>query len=355
MMRSDESRQPSSVAEDVEQKKKAEFLSGEALVVCVVAFYFVTSIALVLLNKVMFSEGSVGVRDAPLFLTWTQIVVAVLACLIIHVIKPNFASLDFFPFFEFDFKIALQVMPLTFMFLGMIIFNNLCLKYVEVSFYQVARSLSIVCNIIFSYTMLGQTTSRNAILSCVVVILGFWLGCSGEVNISFFGVFFGVISSVFVALYSIYIKKVLPAVGGNTWKLLIYNNMNSMIAMPILIILAGEVDEIGDSGQLFRRDFWVMTLIVGVFGFLINISTFLQVKYTSPLTHNVSGTAKACVQTLIGLWIWQNPVTSMGMFGTFLSIIGCFVFGAVRYYESLPPAEKAQASESEPLKLSTKA
>jgi len=43
-------------------------------------------------------------------------------------------------------------------------------------------------------------------------------------------------------------------------------------------------------------------------GFLINISTFLQIKHTSPLTHNVSGTAKACVQTILGIMIWRNEV-----------------------------------------------
>jgi hypothetical protein len=66
-------------------------------------------------------------------------------------------------------------------------------------------------------------------------------------------------------------------------------------------------------------------------GFLINISTFLQIKWTSPLTHNISGTAKACVQTIMGVLIWQNDVSFLGMFGTFLSIIGCFLYGYVRY------------------------
>ena len=40
-------------------------------------------------------------------------------------------------------------------------------------------------------------------------------------------------SSVFVALYAIYIKKVLPAVNDNTWLLMIYNNINASILMPI--------------------------------------------------------------------------------------------------------------------------
>ena len=38
-----------------------------------------------------------------------------------------------------------------------------------------------------------------------------------------------------------------------------------------------------------------MTL-TGVMGFAIGLVTVMQVKATSPLTHNISGTAKAAVQ-----------------------------------------------------------
>ena len=93
-------------------------------------------------------------------------------------------AFSFFPRFEYKLKIARQVMPLTLVFLGMIVFNNLCLKYVEVSFYQVARSLTIVFNVIFTYFLLNKSTSRNAIICCAVITLGYLLGCDGEVKFS---------------------------------------------------------------------------------------------------------------------------------------------------------------------------
>ena len=50
--------------------------------------------------------------------------------------------LSYFRPFEFDLAIAKRVVPLMFIFIGMVSFNNLCLKYVEVSFYQVRVSAS---------------------------------------------------------------------------------------------------------------------------------------------------------------------------------------------------------------------
>jgi hypothetical protein len=38
---------------------------------------------------------------------------------------------------------------------------------------------------------------------------------------------------------------------------------------------------------------------------------FLQVKYTSALTNTISGTAKACVQTLLAAMIFRNPISFM--------------------------------------------
>ena len=148
-----------------------------------------------------------------------------------------FKPFSFFPPFEYKLDIARKVLPLTFVFLGMIVFNNLCLKYVEVSFYQVARALTIVFNIGFTFVILGKKTNRNAIICCLVIVGGYLMGCDGEPKFSFIGVVFGVLSSAFVALNAIYVKKILPVVDDNSEKLMIYNNLNAVFILPFIIYL----------------------------------------------------------------------------------------------------------------------
>lgn len=46
------------------------------------------------------------------------------------------------------FVFALQVLPLSIVFVGMITFNNLTLKYLGVAFYNVGRSLTTVFNVV---------------------------------------------------------------------------------------------------------------------------------------------------------------------------------------------------------------
>ena len=49
--------------------------------------------------------------------------------------------------------------------------------------------------------------------------------------------------------------------------------------------------------------YWTVLVFTGTLGFLINIAIFMQIKFTSPLTNNISGTAtapitKMCIKTV---------------------------------------------------------
>ena len=125
---------PNDISKPVITTKKTGTSTTKA--VMAVSFYWVTSLSLVFLNKIVM-VGDVTHMDAPLFMSWTQFVITVLCCYIIGEMGKYIKIFSFFPPFEYKLNLAKKVMPLTFVFLGMIVFNNLCLKYVEVSFYQV--------------------------------------------------------------------------------------------------------------------------------------------------------------------------------------------------------------------------
>jgi GDP-fucose transporter C1 len=141
---------------------------------------------------------------------------------------------------EYNLTVAKGVLPLSMIFVAMITFNNLCLKYVEVSFYNVARSLSIVFNVAFTYLLLGEKTSLKTCGTLLLVIIGFFVGSEGEVNFSLLGTVFGVTSSVFVCLNAIYTSKVMPLVDKDKWKLAYYNNVNASLLFFPLMFLTGE-------------------------------------------------------------------------------------------------------------------
>lgn len=187
-------------------------------------------------------------------------------------------------------------------------------------------------------------------MGCIVVIAGFLVGSEGEIRFSWLGVFFGVLSSAFVAGNGVLIKNTLTYLQNNEWKSISYNTfLATLLMMPLLLFsgvtnpnlsvllppssssqlrafsisgelvgvvdtvailqirppvaldVADEVQPLGDSSASLSTEpassrmiffFWVSMLLASMLGFLINVSVILLVKYTSPLTSVIVGTTK---------------------------------------------------------------
>lgn len=162
-------------------------------------------------------------------------------------------------------------------------------------------------------------------------------------NFSLLGVIFGVSSSAFVSLNSIFIKEALGFVKAanvvekgrdKMWLLSGVNNVIATVLFLPLILVSGEVDIVLEhSDQLASPAFWGSMLLSGVLGFLIGIATVMQIQATSPLTHNVSGTAKAAVQTVLGLLYFGNETNVTNMTGVALVLGGSLLYAYVRQQE----------------------
>jgi GDP-fucose transporter C1 len=353
-------------------------MSGDTnYIATVVAIYWFVSISMVYLNKILMSSEGVSI-PAPLFITWFQCVVTAAICWAAGKLSERMrrggdqlplkqdtdsnkghgkSFFSQFPKAEYNVATGQKIFPLSVVFVGMITFNNLCLKWVEVSFYNVARSLTIVFNVVLSQVVLGSSTSAKTMGCLGIVILGFFMGAGGEVNFSYKGTIAGICSSLFVSLNAIFTKKVLPVVDNDHWKLTFYNNINAIILfLPLMAYFEAGVIMEAVHLQFVNPVFWSAMMVAGCFGFSIGIVTVLQIKATSPLSHNISGTAKAAVQSMMAFYIWKNPATLMGVSGMFVVLGGSLVYTFVKMSEGPGPRKAAPTpSSSKPATEMTKA
>lgn len=177
-----------------------------------------------------------------------------------------------------------------------------------------------------------------AVLSCCgIIVLGFWLGVKEEdksvENLSIFGVVCGVLASLCVAMYSIYTKKVLPSVGDNIWRLQLYNNINAVLIMLPLIFALGETPALRKFERWGDFYFWVLLVVAGIFGIAIGYVTSLQIKVTTPLTHNVSGTAKACAQTVLACVVYSEVKSGLWWISNAMVLGGSAAYSYVKMNE----------------------
>lgn len=215
------------------------------------------------------------------------------------------------------------------------------LKWVEVSFYNVARSLTIVFNVILSKILLNSNVSNKTLGCLAIVIVGFFMGSSGEINFSMKGIIAGIFSSLFIALNPIYTKKVLPVVDNDHWKLTFYNNVNAgILFIPFMLIFEREAIVKAFGEQFLNPSFWGAMWAAGFMGFSIGIVSVLQIKATSPLTHNVSGAAKSAFQTILAFYIWGNEATFLGCLGIAVVLGGSLMYTFVKMVEGRETSTK---------------
>lgn len=159
---------------------------------------------------------------------------------------------------------------------------------------------------------------------------------------------YGILSSLFIAVHAVLIKSSMPHVDGSTLKLAWWTNAGSALALVPCILFSGEivhlralVDDIrlGEMTEEWEwRTFVWGSAITGIFGFFLCVAGLLSIKVTSPITHMFSSVsrfvtlywlilrcipaqaAKGVLQTLLGIWIFNDILTTC-VSGSFLKIL----------------------------------
>ena len=195
----------------------------------------------------------------------------------------------------------------------------------------------------FSYAVLGQTISLQVITCCGVIVFGFLLGIKEEhssttdgqtdTGFSLTGIICGVLASLSVALYAIFTKRVLPVVDSNIWRLQFYNNLNALLLLFPLLLLMGETSILAQFRYWGSSAFWGLLVTAGVFGIAIGYVTALQIQVTSPLTHNISGTAKAGAQTVLACVIFSEVKSRWWWLSNVMVLAGSSAYTYVRMSE----------------------
>ena len=85
-----------------------------------------------------------------------------------------------------------------------------------------------------------------------------------------------------------------------------YNTPLAILFLTPFVFLNGEFEIFKSNHSI---SFWLSQTFAGVLGFILNIAIYLNIKYTTPLTHNLSGTFKATVQTVLAYILFPSHET----------------------------------------------
>lgn len=315
-------------------------LGNNLKVTAAVSFYIITSIAMIVINKIVLRE--VGL---PLSFLWGQLVVAA----VILKLLERFGIITQLP--PANWSAAWNAAPLILINVVGLTLNTLCLHHVDAVLYQVARSLILPMTVALS-PLLGQRISLPILSCCVLISVGFAIGLFGEqtanAQISHIGVFFGVASSLTTALHSFIIKRSFSTVKHNgAFDLVYLNNLfSAVLLLPLLLVESAPLGEIiSTGGALAIKNIFFGTLLAGLAGLLINFAGFLQIKVTSPVTHTVSSAARGVLQTLTAHIFLGEAITVARCIGIAVTLLGSCAYSLVKARENLSLSSFATAPE----------
>ncbi|KAH7927277.1 hypothetical protein BV22DRAFT_1032028 [Leucogyrophana mollusca] len=308
-------------------------------VAAVVLFYMCAALVMVFVNKAVLNNSP----DLPLLFLLLQLLIAVI---LLHAAAFVTQRIEI-PKIELD--TAKKLTPVVLVNIIGLVFNTLCLRDVEASFFQIARGLVLPLTILVSSFNTRTTPTVRTIVAAVAVTSGFLLGVAPSSTVpanvapSSLSLFYGFLSSLFIAFHAVLIKTSLPYCNNSTIQLAYWTNAGSAVFLLPFVFFHGEPSKLEDlihdsnwDGSVFL---WG-SAVTGVFGFLLCVAGLLSIKVTSPITHMFSSAARSVIQTILGVWLFKDIMTINRAGSIFVILLGTMYYTWVKSVEAAPPPRK---------------
>jgi len=273
------------------------------------AFNFCSSVSIIVVNKKVFVDGF----QFGTFLTVIHFVITFLGLNILAHLK----------WFEIK-RVRLQQMILIVLaFCGFVVFNNLSLQHNSVGFYQLMKVLTTPVIAVVQNVYYGIQLDHRLKISLVPVCFGVALATVNDLELNATGVIFAVCGLVSTSFYQIWVKTRQQDLNLNSYQLLYYQAPMSAVVVLFLVPVFDRVS--GPSGLLafeYTSEMLLAIMATAVLAFCVNLSIYLVIGNTSPISYNVLGHFKLCVILFSGWMFFQEDMNTKKFLGIMIAFLG---------------------------------
>jgi solute carrier family 35 protein E3 len=243
-----------------------------------------------------------------------------------------------------------EVLPISLAFCIHVIFNNLSLQYNSVGFYQVMKTLTTPGIAFIQETYFGVRLHDKLKLTVLVECVGVALATVSDVSVNFIGTIFAVLGLMGAIYYQLFVKTKQKALEASSFQVLHYQAPQSMFLTMLMIPLFDKIH--GDDGLLVAlhsmRAELIVTIILGAsLAFCVNLSVFLVIGRTSPITYNVLGHFKLSFILAGGIMFFGGDTNFKRLLGMAITVCAVIVYTVLKTRLS---AKEAENWDKEPAK-----
>jgi len=233
-----------------------------------------------------------------------------------------------FNFFEFKAAAYSNVLPVALGSVGSVAFMNLNLAYNSVGFYQISKLACIPVTIFIQFAWYGQVVPNNIKITLVPILIGMFFATVYDVQFNFIGSICAMIAVVFTALSQIFTNRYSKALNCDALQLLYHTSPIMTLAMFFMIPLL-------DDFQALQKFEWNVEVIISilvscVLALAVNISNYLVLSKTSPLTYQVLGHLKTILVIILGFVLFGNQLNFKNIFGITMALGGVIAYTEIK-------------------------
>ncbi|KAJ1611887.1 putative fucose translocator [Cryptosporidium canis] len=228
------------------------------------------------------------------------------------------------------------IWPASFCFSSTIVLGNACLAFAKLSTYSVAKSTTLIWNVLFQFILLRIKLPVSTVLSCFLILAGVVVGSLDTSTLAPMAVIAGCLSSIFQALYNTCIARALPKINNDTSEVLVRNQEFSSALLVIYILVSKELVNLFMYSPCFNLaspkffSCWAVFFLTTAFAAGLNKFTFMVIGLTEPSTFSVVGFTKAGLQTAGGWIIYKDPASVKSVVSVVLTLSGSLIYGITR-------------------------
>ncbi|KAA3478277.1 putative sugar phosphate/phosphate translocator [Gossypium australe] len=277
-----------------------------------VSAWYSSNIGVLLLNKYLLSNYGF---KYPIFLTMCHMT----ACSLLSYMA--IAWLKMVPMQTIRSRVQFfKITTLSLVFCVSVVFGNISLRYLPVSFNQAVGATTPFFTAVFAYLMTLKREGWLTYITLVPVVTGVIIASGGEPSFHLFGFIMCISATAARALKSVLQGILLSSEGEklNSMNLLLYMAPIAVVfLLPATLIM--EENVVGITLALARDDVKIIWYLLfnSALAYFVNLTNFLVTKHTSALTLQVLGNAKGAVAVVFPLLGCSViPSQSSGLYST---------------------------------------
>lgn len=233
--------------------------------------------------------------------------------------------------------------------MGFICLTNLSLQHNSVGFYQVMKVMTTPTVVIIESLLYQKYLDNQLKISLIPVCLGVIVTTVTDFRLNLVGTGYAVAGVIVTSFYQIWSGTLQRSLDCNALQLQTYvAPLAALFVMPFVPIFDRYSG--ADPGSIWFYKFDSTNApaitVTGFFGFLVNISIFLVIGRSSPLSYNILGHCKTVVVLLSDFILFGRPVTFKSTIGILLTLCGVFWYTSLKLERARNEKEARERNES---------